>query len=350
MEISKLLLKWYEKQGRELPWRETFDPYKIWVSEIILQQTRIQQGVEYYHSFLKSFPDVFTLAGSDISEVLNIWQGLGYYSRARNMHEAARVIVHQYNGTFPSNYKDLKKLKGIGEYTAGAIASIAFGEQVPAVDGNVKRVFSRLFGLQDDLDRPIPMQNLKNLLQKEIDKNEPGKFNQAVMDLGSLICKPKNPLCSECPLSENCTALKNETVNELPVKYKKIKSRKRYFYYCIISCNEQVLISRRKKKDIWELLYEFPLFESSKPLSDKSIYDNVNGMFLTGQKRTVISDISSEIIHILSHQKLHTRFIHVEVEKLNTPVLSDFTPVKKEKINDFPLPRLIDRYLKETKI
>ncbi len=350
MEISKLLLKWYEKQGRELPWRETSNPYKIWVSEIILQQTRIQQGIEYYHSFLKSFPDIFSLAESDISEVLNVWQGLGYYTRARNMHEAARVITYQYNGTFPSNYKDIINLKGIGEYTAGAIASIAFGEQVPAIDGNVKRVFSRLFNLHDDLDKPLAVKNLKNLLQKEMDKDDPGKFNQAVMDLGALICKPKNPLCSKCPLSENCIAFKNEIVNELPVKYKKIKSRNRYFYYCIINCKGQILINRRKKKDIWELLYEFPLIETSKPLSDTSMYDRVKEIFLTGQKRTEISNISSEIIHILSHQKLHTRFIHVEVEKLNTPVLSDFIPVKKEKINDFPLPRLIDRYLKETKI
>lgn len=347
MEISKLLLKWYENQGRELPWRKTSNPYKIWVSEIILQQTRIQQGINYYHSFLKNFPDIFSLAESDISEVLNIWQGLGYYSRARNMHKTARAIAQDYNGSFPSNYKDMLKLKGVGEYTAGAIASIAFGEHIPAVDGNVKRVFSRLYGLYDDLNKPAPMKNLKEMVQQEMNQEEPGKFNQAVMDLGALICKPKNPLCQECPLSQNCVAFKEEIVNELPVKYKKLKNRKRYFYYCIISCNGQILLNQRKKKDIWELLYEFPLIETLKPLSDKSIYDNVNKMFLTGQKKAKISHISSEVIHILSHQRLHTRFIHVDVEAFDTPGLSGFIPVYKEKIDDFPLPRLIDRYMEE---
>ncbi len=340
-------MKWYDEQGRELPWRETRNPYEIWVSEIILQQTRTQQGIQYYYSFLRSFPDVFSLANSDIAEVLNVWQGLGYYSRARNMHETARVIAHQYNGTFPSNYNDILKLKGIGEYTAGAIASIAFGERVPAIDGNVKRVFSRLYGLYDDPGKPKALKNLKKIVQKVMDQQEAGKFNQAIMDLGALICKPKKPLCSECPLSENCTAFQKGITHELPVKTRKTKNRTRFFYYCIIKWNGHILLSQRKEKDIWLMLYEFPLIETSKPLSDKSIYDQVHERFLSGQKWAKISKISSEIIHILSHQKLHARFIHIEAEKINNLLLSGFIPVRKEKVNDYPLPRLLDRYLKE---
>ncbi len=345
MDISKLLLNWYKREGRELPWRATRDPYKIWVSEIILQQTRIQQGLEYYYSFIMQFPDVFSLASAEIRDVLKIWQGLGYYSRARNMHEAAKSIVRDHNGKFPGNYSDIIKLKGVGEYTAGAIASIAFGEAVPAIDGNVKRVISRFCGIYDDMAKPSGLKKVREALENLMNHEEPGTFNQALMDLGSLICKPSKPLCRDCPLAEKCKAYNQDIVNELPVKYKKTKNRDRYFYYIIISSGDMVLINQRKKKDIWELLYEFPLIEKEKAMEENRIFDSIRKQFFPEHKKLRIKKISSEITHVLSHQKIHARFIHIETEDFSGPGLSGFTTINSNRINDFPLPRLIDRYL-----
>lgn len=347
MGIRFLLLKWYRIKGRELPWREYRDPYRIWVSEVILQQTRINQGMAYYFAFLEKFPDVHRLAEADITEVLKVWQGLGYYSRARNMHEAAVTIVKEHGGKFPESYTELIKLKGIGEYTAAAISSIAFGEAVPAIDGNVKRVIARLNGITDDTSRPAVINRIKEILSKEISHNSPGDFNQALMDLGSMICKPVNPLCGECPLSENCYAFRLDQVNEIPVKYKKIKSRKRYFHYLIIISSGEVLLNRRKGKDIWEGLYEFPLFETDHSFNDRELQEEVERMIIPAENDYLIQKISPEIIHILSHQKIITRFIHIEMDEIPDKLKKSYILSKRNDINEYPLPRLIEKYLPE---
>jgi A/G-specific adenine glycosylase len=345
MYISRLLLNWYKRNGRELPWRETKDPYKIWVSEIILQQTRINQGMAYYNRFIERFPDVQSLANADIQEVLNLWQGLGYYSRARNMHYAAKTITSELNGHFPRNYSEIKMLKGVGEYTAGAIASISFNEPVPAIDGNVKRVVSRLFMIYEDVDKPAGLIKIREKLVEHLDKNNPGTFNQAVMDLGSMICKPVNPECDKCPLSNNCEARRNDRVQELPVKYKKLKSRNRYFYYLIISLGEKILIGQRTKKDIWELLYEFPLIETDRRLEEKEIFNEIITSHLIGKHKVEFNGISDEIIHILSHQKIHARFIHLITDSLPGNFNENYILIKRVEIDKYPLPRLIERYL-----
>jgi A/G-specific adenine glycosylase len=350
MDISKLLELWYKKEARELPWRDSSDPYKIWVSEIILQQTRIAQGIEYYYKFLKKFPSIDILANADISEVLNIWQGLGYYSRARNMHAAAKMIMTNYKGEFPASFDEIIKLKGIGEYTAGAIASIAFNENVPAIDGNVKRVASRLFGIYEDIDKPAGLKKIKQALTEVMQSSHPGRFNEAMMDLGSMICKPLNPDCNSCPLNSVCLAYNNNTVNELPVRYKKIKTRKRYFHYIIITSNNYVLINQRKKKDIWQLLFEFPMIETTGPTEDSQLLDLISEKFLEGFDKMKLHKISRNITHVLSHQKLHARFFHFEIADLKNHTFGEYKIINKEKLNNYPLPRLIEKYLQEQKL
>ncbi|MGC9343299.1 MAG: A/G-specific adenine glycosylase [Bacteroidales bacterium] len=347
MGISNLLSKWFDKEGRELPWRDTGSPYEIWVSEIILQQTRINQGTAYYHAFLERFPDIFSLASADIKEVLNVWQGLGYYSRARNMHETAKKIVKEFNGNFPDSYDEIIKLKGIGEYTAGAIASIAFHERVPAIDGNVKRVIARVYGITNDIGKPKTTKNIRSILMQEIPAESPGNFNEALMDLGSLICKPVNPSCNLCPLNELCDANKLGQVNEIPVKYKKTKTRIRHFFYAIIHCEENILINLRTGKDIWEGLYEFPLFESKKDLGDGEIYSELHKYFFKDSEMFSLRKISNPVIHILSHQKILAKFIHIEIERIPTHLKNTFIIVKQSEINQYPLPRLIEKYLPE---
>ncbi|MFW5879947.1 MAG: A/G-specific adenine glycosylase [bacterium] len=349
MDISKLLRKWYEKERRDLPWREISDPYKIWVSEIILQQTRINQGMEYYHSFIEKFPDVFSLAGADISEVLNIWQGLGYYSRARNMHHAARTIVNNYNGIFPENYESILQLKGVGQYTAGAIASIAFNESVPAIDGNVKRVISRVYEIYDNPDKPsghrIIYEKVLNILRDD----KPGEINQALMDLGSMVCKPKSPLCNQCPLSDICLANLKGIAEKLPVKNRKLKTKNRFFYYCIISCGENLVINHRREKDIWQLMYDFPLIETNEKLEEDILYKSISKKFFN-KEEVIITKISPEIIHVLSHQRIHTRFIHLVSKSLKNAAFSEYFIINKYKISDYPVPRLIHRYLEHHRL
>ena len=344
MDISKLLRKWYEKERRDLPWRGISDPYKIWVSEIILQQTRINQGMEYYHSFLEKFPDVFSLARAEISEVLNIWQGLGYYSRARNMHHAARTIVNNYNGIFPENYESILQLKGVGQYTAGAIASIAFNESVPAIDGNVKRVISRVYEIYDNPDKPSGHRRIHEKVLEILRDERPGEINQALMDLGSMVCKPKSPLCNECPLSYICQANIKGIAGKLPVKNRKLKTKNRFFYYCIISCGENLVINLRRGKDIWQLMYDFPLIENNEKIEDDILYKTISRKFFDNEE-VIITKVSPEIIHVLSHQRIFTRFIHLGSKTLAKPALSDYMIINKNRINDYPMPRLIHRYL-----
>jgi A/G-specific adenine glycosylase len=348
MGISNLLLSWFKKEGRELPWRESQKPYEIWVSEIILQQTRINQGTAYYHAFLERFPDVFSLASADITDVLKVWQGLGYYSRARNMHETARKLVSEYKGNFPESFEEIVKLKGIGEYTAGAIASIIFNERAPAIDGNVKRVISRIFGITEDIGKATTIKKIRTHILKEIPSQEPGNFNQALMDLGSMICKPTNPLCDRCPLNEICIANKLDQVNEIPVKYRKINTRIRHFLYLIIQSEDKLLINKRSGKDIWEQLYDFPLLELKAAPVESDIYHKVQQHFLKSGETFRLIRISPVMSHVLSHQKILARFIHIESDTIPPSLEKKFILINKSEIHQYPLPRLIEKYLSES--
>lgn len=271
MSLSKQLIFWYLQNKRELPWRKTKDPYRVWLSEIMLQQTRVAQGLPYFLKFTEAFPTVFDLAKAEESEVLKLWQGLGYYSRARNLHFTAKYISEELEGVFPKSYKELLQLKGVGDYTASAIASICYDESFAVVDGNVYRVLSRYFGVATSINSTKGIKEFKELAQTVIDETQPGVYNQAIMDFGALHCKPQNPLCDECPLAESCVALANNSVKELPVKEKKIKIKKRYFNYLVpVTEDNQTVLEERVGKGIWQGLYQFPLVETKKKRTKKS--------------------------------------------------------------------------------
>ncbi len=263
MSFSKTLITWYLDNKRDLPWRKTKDPYHIWLSEIMLQQTRVAQGLPYFLAFTEAFPTVFDLAKADEEKVLKLWQGLGYYSRARNLHATAKYISEELSGNFPNNYKDLLKLKGIGEYTAAAIASFSFKECVPVVDGNVYRVLSRYFDIETDIASSGAKKEFTQLASELIDKKKPELFNQAIMEFGALQCVPKSPDCNSCPLDNSCLALAKNKVSQLPIKLKKQKITNRFFNYLLVIDNKnQAIINKRTQKGIWHNLYEFP-FENS---------------------------------------------------------------------------------------
>jgi len=316
MIFSKTLIQWYLQNKRDLPWRNTVDPYHIWLSEIMLQQTRVAQGLPYFLSFTSSFPTVFDLADADEEQVLKLWQGLGYYSRARNLHGTAKYIAHELNGIFPDNYSDLLKLKGVGEYTAAAIASFSYNEAVPVVDGNVFRVLSRYFDVETDIASSGAKKEFTALAKELIPKDNPAIFNQAIMEFGALQCVPKNPNCNVCVLNFGCLALKYDKVSELPVKLKKTKVTNRYFNYIIFSDeNQNVVIRKRIEKGIWHNLYEFPLIETESDSDILNVFELISEKY--GQKNEIkaIKELNeSRIIHKLSHQHLHIRFFKVDVE------------------------------------
>jgi A/G-specific adenine glycosylase len=345
MQIYEKLGNWYEKEKRDLPWRYTKDPYRIWISEIILQQTRVVQGTKYYNNFLEKFPDIFSLAYAKTDEILKTWQGLGYYSRARNMHETARKIVLEKNGHFPHTFEELLKYKGIGEYTAAAISSIVFNEPRATVDGNVKRVISRLFSVQAEINSPTGRKTISSLAVEILDPKHPGRHNQAVMELGARICLPKKPLCIECPVNMVCQALKEKKVAEFPVKYDHAKIKNRFLIYLIIRNPDKVWLQQRTGNDIWQGLYEFPLIEiQEKPglneypaLIAKYLKTDLNGFS--------INYISGSVTHKLSHRNIICNFIHIslpgELNNLDIPGMiiniSDF--------NNYAIPKLIERYI-----
>lgn len=345
MTLSKKLGEWYEKEKRDLPWRKSSNPYNIWLSEIILQQTRVAQGLNYYLNFIEKFPDIFSLANADTEEVLKLWQGLGYYSRARNLHETARTIAFNMKGIFPQNYPGLLKLKGIGDYTAAAIASISFGKPVAAIDGNVKRVVSRLFAIEDEVNSTRGKDLIKTFSYEILDVSNPGRHNQAMMELGANICLPSKPKCMECPISQYCLALKENKVAELPLKYKKASPRNRYFTYLIIKKGNRILLKKRDKGDIWEGLYEFPLIENIQETSPSELASKIAGFLNVSDSQLNITKISETVIQKLSHQHISCRFIH-----LNFP--GDFEisagtgiEITTDEFEKFPVPRLIERYI-----
>ncbi|CAM1341579.1 A/G-specific adenine glycosylase [Tenacibaculum amylolyticum] len=336
------LINWYLKNNRDLPWRKTKNPYKVWLSEIMLQQTRVAQGLPYFLKFTEAFPTVFDLAKAEESYVLKLWQGLGYYSRARNLHFTAKHIANDLNGEFPNSYKELLKLKGVGDYTASAIASICFNEDAAVVDGNVYRVLSRFFGITTPINSTEGIKEFKNLAQSIIQKDQPGVYNQAIMDFGALHCKPQNPLCTECDLAVNCVALATNKVSELPVKIKKIKIKKRYFnYLVIITEGEKTIFKERTGKGIWQGLYEFPLIETTKSITAEELMDREEVQMLFPEKTTITLFNKGEIVHKLSHQHLITKFWIVTT----TGIAEASMPWTS--IEEYPTSVLISNFLKD---
>jgi len=348
MNITESLLHWYNQNKRPLPWRETRDPYKIWISEVILQQTRVAQGMDYYHRFLTAFPDVQSLAKADEQEVLKLWQGLGYYSRARNMHFTAKEIIEKHEGVFPPSAAGLKKLKGIGEYTAAAIASICFDDPVPVLDGNVARVISRLCAIETPVDTTIGRAQITALATNLLDDHHPGTFNQAVMELGALVCTPQNPDCNACPLSIGCEALKRMQTESFPVKTPKKSPTVRHLSYLVISFKknkeEFILMRKRTGNDIWKNLYDFPCIESAGASEVNEIIELCEKQDISGGLPYIVKHVSPDYIHVLSHRRLVAKFIRIEIEGIPTQS-ENLISVTKDRIAELPIPRLIDRYL-----
>lgn len=343
--ISLVLIDWYQNHKRDLPWRATQDPYKIWISEIILQQTRVAQGHAYYLRFIERFPDVASLAHAEQDEVLKLWQGLGYYSRARNLHAAAKEVMSRFDGIFPHHYDRLLSLKGIGEYTAAAISSFVDDQPYPVVDGNVFRVLSRLF------DEPTPIDSSKGkrifyeLAHEVLDKQHPGLHNQAIMEFGALQCVPRQPDCSSCPLQPRCLAFANGRVDELPVKQGKTKTRQRFFHYLYIIYKEQTWLHRRGEKDIWEGLYEFPLIETTESMDLAQLLQDESFRRLTEDTGALhIAANPVEMKHILSHQIIRACFYTLEIERPNA-ALDAYLALPIAQLEEYAVPRLIHRFL-----
>lgn len=316
MNFANSLTEWYLENMRDLPWRNTQNPYTIWLSEIMLQQTRVAQGMPYFLSFTTVFPTVFDLANANEEQVLKLWQGLGYYSRARNLHKTAQYVASELSGVFPDNYTDLLKLKGIGEYTAAAIASFSYNEAVPVVDGNVFRVLSRYFDIETDIAAASAKKEFAALAFELMPKDNPALFNQAIMEFGALQCVPKSPNCGICVFNESCAALQKKKVDQLPVKSKKLKVRNRFFNYVIVSDEkENTIIQKRTAKGIWHNLYEFPLIETEKEENFDCISVRIQNDFF--KENTILSVLEcneKSLIHKLSHQHLHIKFWKVKVK------------------------------------
>lgn len=344
--VTWYLLEWYKQNKRELPWRGIADPYLTWVSEIILQQTRVKQGWDYYTRFTRCFPNVQALANASEEEVLKVWQGLGYYSRARNMHAAAKEITSRFNGKFPTRHADILSLKGVGEYTAAAISSIAFNEPYAAVDGNVLRVIARLFAIEESIQSSKGKKTIAEIARSLLPETDPGTFNQAIMDFGSLVCTPSQPKCDDCPLRDFCMARSLNRVTDFPVTSKKKKSRKRYFHYFYILHAGFTYITRRTGQDIWKNLYEFPLVETPGPVQLVGLqeYDTYQDIFATLPSLPIDPPLSFK--HVLSHQEIHARFYRVIL-----PGETVFTPpghllrIQQEQLDHYPVSRLIRKYL-----
>lgn len=345
MQIYDKLGLWYEKEKRELPWRGSTDPYKIWLSEIILQQTRVAQGTSYYLNFLQKYPDIFSLAAASPDEVLKLWQGLGYYSRARNLHETAKRIATEMNGVFPGSYDGLLRLKGVGNYTAAAISSIAYNEPHAAIDGNVKRVISRLFAVEEQPGSPAGSRIIFDLANEILDKKNPGRHNQAMMELGANICLPSKPLCPKCPLNVNCLALKENKVAELPLKYKKANPRIRYFYYLIFRDGDRICLKKRTQGDIWTGLYEFPLIEKDQMDETIDLRKLIPEFLNTDLSNFEIREVSSPVTHKLTHLTIICCFIHITVPGDLDRLLPTYIKLNINEFEDYPIPRLIDRYI-----
>ena len=343
MQFKTILTNWYSVNKRDLPWRNTKNPYYIWLSEIIMQQTQVKQGLPYYEAFIKQYPTVFDLANAEEIQVLKLWQGLGYYSRARNLHYSAKQIAYDLNGIFPNTYSEILKLKGIGDYTASAIASICFNEATAVVDGNVYRVLSRYFGIDTPINSTTGTKEFKKLATTLIDADNPGDYNQALMEFGATQCKPKNPYCLVCPLNESCAALQKGLVKNLPVKLKKTKTVKKYFNFLVIVLDKnKTVFEKRDKKGIWQNLYQFPLIETEEELTEEKFRSNRKIQDYFENATFEFSLYNTEtLVHKLSHQHLYTKFWIIEMKQLKKPSI----PISE--IKNYPVPIVIGNFVEE---
>lgn len=344
--FKNVLIDWYEDHKRDLPWRHTTDPYKIWLSEIILQQTRVVQGKSYYEAFVNHFPTVSDLALATQDEVLTLWKGLGYYSRARNLHYSAQYIMNHHDGVFPSEYKDILALKGVGKYTAAAIASFAYDEVYPVVDGNVLRVVTRLYGITEAIDTPAVVKRIYELCESLIDKKRPATYNQAIMEFGALQCTAKSPDCMFCPFEENCEARLQGLIDQIPYKAKKVKRKSRFFHFLVLQSDRQTIVQRREAKDIWQGLYQFPLIEEkdSNELTINQLKEKVDFDF-SSVKMQKVSDVYSQK---LTHRDVFARFYHLLVPDIQSFIKDGYFLVEQKKVSNFALPKVIDSYLRES--
>ncbi len=342
--VSKKLIAWYKHHKRDLPWRDISDPYRIWLSEIILQQTQVVQGLNYYLKFTEHFPTVSDLADAPEDTVMRLWQGLGYYSRARNLHAAAKLVKEKYRGNFPKSYAEIKELKGVGDYTAAAIASFAYNLPHAVLDGNVYRVLSRLFDLHTPVNSTKGKKEFQLLADELLDESKAALHNSAMMEFGALWCKPQNPKCESCPVQEHCLAFKNGTVAQLPVKDKAVKIRSRYFHYIVFNYKDSLYIRKRTKKDIWQNLYEFYLIETEKPATEESILQNPGLLQLAGNFE--VEKITALKKHVLSHQHVFGTFYELNLRKALKH--EDLILIKRDDLMHYGLPQLIIKYLSGT--
>ncbi len=340
--FSSALIVWYKHNKRELPWRETRDPYCVWVSEIILQQTRVNQGLNYYINFINRFPSIFDLANATEDQVLMQWQGLGYYSRARNMHQAAKYVAFELKGQFPTTYDELIKLKGVGTYTAAAISSICFNEQRTVVDGNVFRVLTRLFDISTPINSSKGKKEIEALAQDLNVGDDYGSFNQALMEFGAIQCTPKLPKCNQCIFSTECIALSKGTIDKLPIKEKKIKIKKRFLNFIfVMDANNMTIIKRRNDNDIWKGLYQFPIVETPKDNLDDKILNN-----FSFNDDAIITSINN-YTHKLTHQTLHIRIFSLKVSDLEGQIPDGFNMIEMCKIGEYALPKPLENFCNE---
>ena len=340
MTFTENLTSWYSANKRDFPWRNTKDPYRIWLSEIILQQTQIKQGLPYYQAFVKRFPKVHDLAQASQDDVLKLWQGLGYYSRARNLHETAKHVAFELNGVFPTSYSELLKLKGVGDYTASAIASICFNEPKAVLDGNVYRVLSRYFGVDAPINTTSGFKVFRALAQDNLDVKKPAMYNQAIMDFGATQCTPKKAGCNTCPLITTCAAYSTGRVNELPVKIKAKKPKNRYFNFLVyLSKDKKTIVEQRKANGIWKHLYQFPLIESEKALLYSTLKDRLNSELKVDFDLRLYN--KQDVVHKLSHQHLHTKFWIIDLNQLPQKGISI------AQLNHYAVPVVIENFIKD---
>lgn len=343
----EILINWNRNQNkREMPWKGEKDPYKIWISEIILQQTRVQQGLAYYNRFINTWPTVKSLANAREQEVYKLWEGLGYYSRCRNLITSAKYINTELGGRFPEKYEDILSLKGIGDYTAAAIASFAFNRPYAVVDGNVFRVLARFFGIQTPVDTTEGKKLFKKLANELIDKKNPAEYNQAIMDFGAVVCKPLLPLCHECPLQNLCIAYQKEMVGLLPVKEKSIKQRQRFFNYLLVEQDSNIYINQRTQKDIWQNLFEFILIETEGLVPEKEFLQSSPITSLFGRNNFKVNKISKIFSQKLTHQTITGRFFHITIKNPIMP-LKKYKAISKNELKKLAFPKFIASYLQD---
>lgn len=340
--FSEILVKWYEDHKRELPWRGTRNPYLIWVSEVILQQTRVAQGEDYYRRFVSRFPDVFALAAADEDEVMKHWQGLGYYSRARHLHEAARTMAAA--GGFPETYEGVRALKGVGEYTAAAICSMAYNLPYAVVDGNVYRVLARWLGIDTPIDSTEGKKVFAATAAELMDSRRPGLHNQAVMEFGALQCVPASPDCSACPLADSCAALERGLVDSLPVKQHRTKVSHRYLNYIYVRAGEYTFINKRTGNDIWRGLYELPLIETDREWTEEELYASQEFReMLAGEEEPAVRLVQKGVRHVLTHRVIHANFYEVILPE-NSGAFAAYLKISVDDLNKFAVSCLVEQF------